>query len=516
MILPGRRPTVVEVAVLVSGVSSMGIEILAGRLLAPAYGSSVFVWGSVIGVFLAALAAGYWVAGRRAAEHASAGALALALIGAGAVLAVVISTADGLITASQALPLPARFAPLVPATVLFGPPTLLLGFVSPYAAELIEARSTGDASGRVYAIGTGGSILGAFGTTFLLIPAFDVVWIGLAYALLTTLAGLGVAPRGALGPRVAAVGATLVIVVAALLAGVGGIAGGGTTIYETETAYQHLRVADSGDVRTLYLDGVRHSAMDRSNPDRYVFEYTRYFHLPWLFRDDIDRVLFVGGGGFSGPKRFLREYPGVEVDVVEIDPAVVDAARQYFDVPRTPRLDITVEDGRVFLANTSTTYDVVILDAYRADRVPYHLTTVEFMRLVRERLDDEGVLVANVISAREGGASAFYRAQYRTVDRVFPQVYSFPTTEMTGLQNIMLVATRNATRIDEATLSQRNERRHIGLDLGNAIRHYRAEVETGDAPLLTDDYAPVDSLLAEQLGERYVVQRTTNRTASPP
>ncbi len=514
---PGRRPTAVEAAVLISGVSSMGIEILAGRLLAPTFGSSVFVWGSVIGVFLAALALGYWVAGRRAATNASRGALSVALVGAAAVILIVMLSADGLIRASEALPIPTRFAPLVPVTLLFGPPTLLLGFVSPYAAELVDARSIGDASGRVYALGTGGSILGAFGTTFLLIPAFGVLWIGLFYALLTALAGLLVAPRSAIGPQVGALAVVAALLLAGIVGGLGPVSGGGGTVYETETAYQQLRVGDSGDVRTLYLDGVRHSAMFLDDPGRYVFEYTRYFHLPFLFRGDIDRVLFVGGGGFSGPKRFLREYPGVTVDVVEIDPEVVRVAREYFDVPRTDRLNVHVEDGRVFLDRTNATYDVVVLDAYRADRVPYHLTTAEFMDLVRGRLDAEGVLVANVISAREGSASAFYRAQYRTMNEVFPQVYSFPTSESRALQNIMLVGTKNGTLVSEPELRSRNDARDIGIDLLDAVTHYRATVDVGDVPVLTDDHAPVDSLLAEQLGERYVIQRTkgANATATP-
>jgi spermidine synthase len=514
---PVGRPTAIELAVLVSGVASMGLEILAGRLLAPTYGSSVYVWGSIIGVFLAALAAGYWLAGRRAARSASRGGLAVALVGAAAVVLAVILGADDLIAASSGFPVPQRYAPVVPAALLFGPPTLLLGFVSPYAAELVEARSTGDASGRVYALGTGGSIVGAFGTTFLLIPAVGVLWIGLGYALLTALAGLLVAPRSATGPLVAG----WLVAVAIVLVGVAGalspVVGGGDTVYATGTSYQQLRVADSGDVRTLYLDGVRHSAMDRDDPDRYVFEYTRYFHLPFLFREDVDRVLFVGGGGFSGPKRFLREYPGVTVDVVEIDPKVVDVARQYFEVPRSDRLNVHVGDGRVFLAETDRTYDVVVLDAYRADNVPYHLTTVEFMDLVSRRLDDDGVLVANVISAREGSSSAFYRAQYRTMNRSFPQVYSFPTSATPSLQNIMLLATNNATRVDRRTLERRNDRRDVGLDLGGAVSGYQADVDVHDAPLLTDDRAPVDSLLAEQLGERYVIQRTgDNRSTATP
>jgi spermidine synthase len=251
--------------------------------------------------------------------------------------------------------------------------------------------------------------------------------------------------------------------------------------------------------------------MDLDDPDRYVFEYTRYFHLPMLMTDDVDRVLFVGGGGFSGPKRFLREYDAA-VDVVELDPAVVDTARRYFDVPDDPRLSVHTMDGRRFLRTTNHTYDVVVLDAYRADEVPYHLTTVEFMRLARDRLDEDGVVFANLISSTTGLDSRFYRAEYRTMDRVFPQVYSFPTSDTGALQNIELVATKRTERFTRAELLERNRARDVGLDLSTAIRNYRPNVSVGDAPLLTDDRPVGEELLAGQVGRQYVIERTNATT----
>jgi spermidine synthase len=502
-------PTRVEFAVFVSGVASMGLEIVAGRQIAPTFGSSVYTWGSVIGVFLAALAVGYWIAGRRAGDRASAGALAAVLVGAALYVAVVLVFAESLLGAVERLALPPRLAPILPITVLFGPPTVLLGFVSPYGAELVESESVGDASGRVYALGTAGSIIGAFATTFLLIPSFGVLGIEFAFGLLMLGTAVVVMPRGS--TRISgAVVVVLLVLVAGFQAGGIGVSVGGETVYETQTAYQQLEVVDSGDTRTLYLDGVPHSATDRTRPLEYVFEYTRYFHLSMLAVDDpdsVDRVLFVGGGGFSGPKRFAAEYDAT-VDVVEIDPAVVDTAKRYFGVRESPDLRIHTMDGREFLERTNHTYDVIVLDAYRADRVPYHLTTLEFMRLVRDRTDEDGVAVANVISARTGPESAFYRAQYRTMARAFEHVYSFPTSESGSLQNIELVASRSPQNLTEAEFDRRNREREIGIDLSAEVDHYRGHVRVGDAPLLRDDYAPVDSLLARQVDMEYVVERT--------
>ena len=507
-------------AVFASGVSSMGLEILAGRLLAPTFGSSVFTWGSVIGVFLAALAVGYWLAGRRAADGASPGALSSLLLAAAAYVGLVMVAAQPLVGWLAALPLPDRFAPLLPVTVLFGPPTVLLGFISPYGAELVDSDGPGDASGHVYALGTAGSLVGAFGTTFLLLPELGIAGTELVCGLVLVAAAAlltarpetdwGAAGRSDRYGRALSRALPVAVLLVVAFALVGAAPVGGAVVYQTQTEYQQLQVTQEGDVRTLYLDGAPHSAMDVSDPDRYVFEYTRYFHLPHLIREDpdVDRVLFVGGGGFSGPKRYLAEYPNATVDVVELDPAVVRAAREYFRVPDSPRLTVHTMDGRRFLRETERTYDVIVLDAYRADEVPYHLTTVEFMRLVDNRLAADGAVVANLISATDGSASTFYRAEYRTMDRVFGQVYSFPTSDTSSLQNIELVATKTDRRVTQATLRERNRARDAGLDLSAAIDNYRADVPVRDAPLLRDGDGTAADLVADQVDRQYVVERT--------
>ena len=504
------RVSLPEVAVFVSGVSSMGLEILAGRIVAPQYGSSIYTWGTIIGVFLLALSLGYIHGGRRAAKRATVPRIVWLLLVPAAYIAVVVFAHDRLVVVAGGFGLPNRFASLPAVVVLFGPPTYVLGYISPYAAELSDAESTGAASGHVYAVGTVGSIIGAFGTTFVLIPALSIEAIGLVLGFLL----VGAALVTTLATRHArSVTATLLVgtlLVTAGSAGTIGVSAGGPVVYETHTPYQQLEVTDLAGIRTLYLDGQPHSAMDLDEPNRHVFEYTRYFHLPFLLSDDIDRVLFVGGGGFTGPKRFVADYD-VTVDVVEIDPVVIETAERYFGVERSEDLRIHQGDGRAFLRETETTYDLIILDAYKKDKVPFQLTTVEFMGLAAERLSDDGVLLANLISAPNGPASQFYRAEYKTVERAFPQVYAFPTSSANTVQNIELVATKRSTHVSKAELRRRNDARDIGIDLDDAISHYRATVPTDDVPVLRDDHAPVDSLVDPMIGQRYVVNQTVPR-----
>jgi len=501
------RPSPSGLAVFVSGVASMGLEILAGRIVAPQYGSSIYTWGSIIAVFLAALSLGYHVGGKRASHRATRDRLAWLLLGTAAYVALVVFASDMLMAAAGAIPLPSRFASLPAITLLFGPPTYLLGFISPYAAELTETEAVGAASGHVYAVGTVGSIVGAFVTTFVLIPELSVEAIGVGFGLLCVGTALWLAwGVGGRDPAVASV-AVAVLVVVAGFGGTVGVSAGGPVLYGTQTPYQELEVTQVGDVRTLYLDGQPHSAMDVTDPDRHVFEYTRYFHLPLLMTEDVDRVLFVGGGGFTGPKHFADEYD-VTVDVAEIDPEVIDTAKRYFDLKESARLNVHNVGGRQFLQETNHTYDLIVLDAYKKDKVPFQLTTVEFMRLVESRLDDDGVLFANLISAPSGPASKFYRAEYKTMARVFPQVYTFPTADGSVVQNVEVVATKRDDRLSMADLRRRNANRDVGIDLRGEIDRYQSSPPTGDVPVLRDDRAPVDDLLDPMVGQRYVIQRT--------
>jgi len=506
------QPTKPELAVFVSGVASMGLEILAGRMIAPQFGSSIYTWGSIIGVFLAALSYGYWRGGKQAATEATNGRMARVFLLTAGYVAMLMVLGDLLVRGLATVPLPSRFASLPAITLLFGPPTYLLGYVSPYAAELSQKEGLGEASGHVYALGTIGSIVGAFATTFVLIPSLGVAEIAFVFGVLSVGTAVALLRPGWTRENAAVTAFLLVVLVAALAGPALGLSVEGQVVYETQTPYQELQVVDRGDTRVLFLDGQKHSAMDLEDPNRHVFDYTRYFHLPLLLTDrddDVERVLFVGGGGFTGPKRFANEYDAT-VDAVEIDPDVIRVAKEYFRLEESGRLNVYNADGREFLRETNRTYDVIVLDAYKKDKVPFQLTTREFMQLASDRLDDDGVLLTNLISAPSGPASKFYRAEYKTIDSVFGTVYSFPTVGGAVVQNVEVIATKSETRVSEETLLARNDRRDVGIDLASEIRNYRDPPGTTDVPLLTDDYAPVDSLLDPMVGQQYVVQETND------
>jgi len=510
------RPTKPELAVFISGITSMGLEILAVRIVAPQFGGHIYTVGGILTVFLVALSLGYWQGGKRSAT-ASTREMSWLMLATAVYVAVVVYASELLLMYTSTLALPPRYASLPAVIILFGPPTYLLGFISPYAAELSEKHGTGEASGHVYALGTIGSIIGAAATTFVLIPALSVDAIGVLFGVVLVATALALVLPAV--PRRSAVSSVLVVL---LLVGAAGatpidVDYRGDVVYETQTPHQQLEIVDDGSERTMYLDGARHSAMDLEDPDRHVFTYTKYFHLPMLLADDpddIERVLFIGGGGYTGPQDFADRYD-VHVDVVEIDPAVTEAAETYFGLePDRDDIDSYPEDGRQFLEQTDDTYDLIILDAYKQDQVPFHLTTEEFMALASDRLANDGVFYANVIAAPEGPAAEFYYAQERTIAETFAETYSFRTSDSNAIQNVQVIATNDGTGLSTDDLETRNHDRDLGVDLSDAIDNRMADPDTTDGPVLRDDRGEVDSLLDPMLGQRYVIEETESEAVA--
>ncbi|MDQ7844254.1 MAG: fused MFS/spermidine synthase [Armatimonadota bacterium] len=285
-------------------------------------------------------------------------------------------------------------------------------------------------------------------------------------------------------------------------AGIPGV-GGMRVLFEADSVYHHIVVTEDDQARYLRFDRSFQSGMLLDDPFESPFLYAAYAHLGLLFRPGAARVLVVGLGGGSIPKRFWRDYPEMTVEVAELDPMVREVAVRFFEVREGPRLRITVQDGRQFLARSRQRYDLVVLDAYFAESIPFHLTTVEFYRLLASRLAPGGVVVSNIIGALSGPRSALFRALYRTQAQVFPGLYPFPVAyhpyeDADVIRNIMLVAggERGLGRDEILTRARRlAPRTTFPRFVQYAADYYDAAIPTADVPILTDDYAPVDTLL---------------------
>ena len=274
-------------------------------------------------------------------------------------------------------------------------------------------------------------------------------------------------------------------------------------IFETTSAYHHIQVADAYNLRTLLFDRSSESQMSLRNTFEGAFEYTEMFHLAWLWNMKITNVLMVGLGGASTQRAFEHDYPGVQIDTVEVDPAVLRVAKDYFYFRESARQQIFLEDGRVFLRRSQKQFDAIFMDAYSENRygafIPQHLVTKEFFALAASRLTTNGVLAYNVMGSLQGWQADLLGATYKTLKTVFPQVYLFPCR--TSL-NVVFVAARTPDRTGLNLLWQRADfllrQRRVTLPTFrvrlNAL--YAEPPPTASrSPLLTDDFAPVERLL---------------------
>lgn len=468
----------------------MALEIVSSRLLAPAFGNSVYVWGSIIGVFLAAMSAGYVLGGAHADRRPD-----LTAVGRLLLLAVIFQWATAIFGRQMVEAIGAATGgrpagTLLATALLFGPSTLLLATVSPFAVRLagIDRQRLGNVSGGLFALSTAGSLVGTLLATFVLIPAMSLDAI---LALLVS--GTAVAAALASGRSWAAAGAVLV-------AGAAWLSpsphpGWQKVLAERATPYQTLVVREVDGTRTLSSDGVPHGAIDVSTGHPNL----RYVHAAEILRlfAPQPRELLLLGLGSGGVGRLLTERtPGLAATYVEIDPAVLEVASQHFEFRQGPAMRVAMEDARRFVDGSQERWDWIYCDTYIGRAVPFHLATREFFELLRSHLAPGGAIGLNLAGSID---HPFSRSIYRTLSHVFNRVEIF---SIAASGNFILIAhmgpaigaselAERAARLDRAASAESGGPRFAAL----ARHRLGVELDLASVPVLEDGYAPVDALL---------------------
>jgi spermidine synthase len=490
--------SLLRLTVFVVGAVLLGLEIVGSRVLAPYFGSSIFVWGSLISTFLAGLTLGYYLGGFLADRRPDLSTMAVLILLPGILVATLPLLAPAVNRTIASVDFGPRLNPLLATLSLFFLPSVFMGTTSPYAIKLAASSlaTIGNTAGSMYAISTAGSIVGALLTAFYLIQTIGVRSIlrslGVALvALAILLLLISSFARRRLAKRIVVAGVLIACFVGVYPASAA------VTLYEKDSQYHHIIVNEDGKERTLRFDRLRQSALDLKDPDRMVFEYTRYLHLALAFADDPRRALFIGLGGGSAPRRFHRDYPSLVIDIAELDPEVITVAKRYFLFKENERMNVQAVDGRIFVNKTPHQYDMVFLDAYYADAIPFHLTTREFLQELKRKLTPRGIVVANIIGSVRGSDSKLFRSMLKTLGTEFAQTYVFPVR---GVSNIIAIATQDRARVPKQTVLSRahrlQEQHSLRFPLEEYAHTYAMDpIPQEDVPVLTDDYAPVDGLL---------------------
>lgn len=513
-----RQDWMLIVLVFVEGACALAVEVSASRLLAPYFGTSLFIWANVIGLILLYLTIGYYVGGRLADRHPRTSVLYTLTIAAAFLIALIPWIARPILAWSQSsfltYSIGVFYGSLIAVILLFALPVILLSCVSPYAIrlQLEQVGRTGSIAGKFYAISTAGSIAGTFLPVLLLIPTIGTYRTFFAFAvalLLTSLAGLLIsAPeihQRQLRPRLSVRALAIFLLIPMFWSTLSirgpikpadGSNGGGTLLTERESAYNYIQVTQVGsEVQLILNEGVGiHSIYDPNNiltggPWDY-FAIAPYFNRPPFQPQQLHNACVIGLGAGTIPRELTAMYGPLPIDGVELDGEIVNLAHQYFHLDE-PNLHVIVQDGRYYLQTTRKKYDEIAIDAYQQPYVPFQFTTQEFFQEVRTHLSSTGVMVVN--AGRTSKDFRLVEALAQTMHTVFPSVYIIDTARFA---NSIIIATNARTTLNNFYLNTASISNPLLRAVANSsIQTGNMREETTRKVYFTDDQAPVEQLI---------------------
>ncbi len=495
-------PILIRFTVFFAGMATVGTEISASRLVAPYFGDSTYIWANLIGITLAYLAIGYWIGGRLADAYPRAFVIftSTTIAALWSILLPYVSQPILRLSlqAFQDIDIGAFYGAFVGVLLLLSVPIILLGFVTPYAVRLTidSIDHAGSTAGRVDALSTVGAIIGSFLPVLVLIPLVGTARTFLILGGLLLIPSLiGLWQLRSWSVRAGSLAATALVMLSTSFLAPENIrpAEQGRIVYETESSDNYIQVMESDGTSMLSLnDG--HAVHSIYKPDQLLTQGPwDYFMVGPLFAQDdgpamIDDALILGLAGGTSSKQLTAAYGPIPIDGVEIDPAIVEVGREYFDM-NEPNLNVIIADGRYVLRTSDETYDLIAVDAYKQPYIPFQLTTREFFTEVYDHLSDDGTLVINV-----GRTSDDYRLVdviASTMKDVFPSVYLI---DVERYSNTMVVATRQPTDIGTfASAVAQQPEDSILREVGEAaiVSGDIREVTDVDT-VFTDDHAPVE------------------------
>ncbi|MEI7511878.1 MAG: fused MFS/spermidine synthase [Candidatus Uhrbacteria bacterium] len=476
--------------VFVASFCLMLIQIVSGRALAPFVGTSVYAWTGVIGTTLAALifgsSAGGYLADRVGNRKTLGTALALAGLCGLSINFLIIYSAKWM--GIGAVPLMIRV--IIMSLSAFFPTAFFLAMVTPLAAKLTVTGTpkSGSAVGRLAAISAMGNVAGVLSGGYILIALVGTSTILTTVALTLLILGGFVARESQIWKSTLTGLAVIFLIGSYFL----------PRICDKETSYYCIRIIDSKNrdaqpVKVLRLDHLVHSYVNPADPLDLGYDYERVYadlmHERYVATSTFT-TFFIGGGGYVFPRYVQAAYPASKNIVSEIDPGVTKINQEQLGLSTTTSIVTVNEDARQhLLRGGDAPYDLVFGDAFNDFSVPTHLTTVEFHRLLKSRMNTNGIYALNVIDDARYGR--FLASMIRTLSAVwkYVEVDTMADHINSGRNTIILLASDEP--ISTSTLE--------------LISHEEVTTFLQDhlTPVLTDDFAPTDRYLAPVFKDSY-------------
>jgi spermidine synthase len=466
----------------VAGFITLSLELLGFRALAPYFGYSIYVFGSLIGLILLALSLGYLLGGMLGKAMGEKKFFLWMLTG-GIYITLAAGTYNTLLSSLQDLSV--ITGSILATATLFGFPMIIFAATSPYVVGRIVllGKDAGRAAGLTAAAGTMGGLCGTFLTSFLLLPycgtratfflnaflgiVLPVVWLmtlrfkkGL-FALIIPIIAIAIPPKQSLA-----------------------------IIAAQDSPYAHLEVVDYGDFIALRAErrsGAAYSVIMKNGQPEDKILYNLFATAPLISSGN--RVLLLGLGAGTLPLVHETFNPAARITGVEIDPNVIALGKKYFKLADRKNIDrIITEDVRPFLVKDKGTYDVIEVDLFKGGvEIPFYLATKEFFALTAARLTERGVLAMNIYDIHSD--KIILRSILQTLEAVYPYVYEVPADNGSSF----VAASKSAiSNID--TRSIKNAKLKTIVEYFNT--HITPAEET-HAVLLTDDRAPLEQLYGQ-------------------
>jgi len=485
-----------KVTVFASGASVMVVEIIASRFFAPYFGNSVFVWSALIAVVLASLSLGYYLGGRLADRKPTTGRLSLILLASAISVTAIPVFGDIILILARAF-LDVKLGSIVGSTILLSVPGVLLGMVSPYAIKLLakDLKSLGSTAGDLYATSTIGSIFGTLLSGFVLIPLLGVSTIFFTIAALLCGLSLVLSPNLRRNDKSAVMGVSLLL----LAVFPEPIFTEHEILHVQYTPYNRIVVEDDGPTTYLKLDGRLSGAIDKQSTHSH-YGYIHYYELPFLVKEDIGKVLMVGGGIASAPRQITANHPETHVTIYEIDPEVTEVSEKYFYYCDDDSMHTVNGDARLLVQESGRIYDYVAVDVFNdLSTIPYHLSTKEFFHDLARITSDDGLIMMNIIARPKGRGSMVLKSIVKTVSTSFPHVAVYETDEPEMLQNVMVMASKSSLPSTEKLKSMVGDTKVLNSERIGEMLESRAfpAYDFSAGVILSDQYNPIESMYLE-------------------
>ncbi|HEX2944657.1 MAG TPA: fused MFS/spermidine synthase [Clostridia bacterium] len=497
-----RKNLFIYITSFLCGMTVMGVELSATRLLAPYFGTSSIVYTVVIGLIMISMSIGNVLGGRSADKHNDLGRL-FSLLWVAALWVAIIPLAGKyiitLITVLMMYILPGNLlvsGSVISCLLVFSAPLLILGMVSPYLVKLgvRDMENSGRTTGEIYAASTIGSIIGTFIPTFLTIPYIGTMKSFLVFALALNLICLYyfiTRKKGLVKGLITTVLTAILLIIPIS----NPFAFWTKVVLEDESLYNYLQVTENSDsviFSTNVAFGVQSIYMKNKTLSGFYYDYA--ITSPLMLKDSTVKkpadilVLGMGTGTFAKECKYF--FPETRIDGVEIDQKIVDLSKKYFGLTDKDAR-VYVNDGRTFLSTPQAgKYDIILVDAYHDITIPFHMSTREFFSQVKEHLKPGGVIMIN-INMRSDKSSEVVDYLTQTLRSNMNKVYKFDVPNTT---NVFVYSSDN----NELLSDYKSNTELLAQDdplknLAEAIVENSTEV-TDTKYVFTDDLAPVEVL----------------------